>query len=122
MGYVDYIYYTETYKGSTIPEAAFPKFATKSENKVNIMTFNRIDTSKDYMDKVKMCCCELAESLYISDKEDSNNASNISSERVGDYSVSFVDNTNLEKLRSAKIKLIVQDWLALTGILYRGLY
>ena len=121
MGYIDYAYYTETYKGSTIPESAFSKFATKAENKVNLMTFDRIDTSKDYMDKVKMCCCEIAESLYTADKEDSKSAGNVLSERVGDYSVSFVDNSNLEKLRSAKLKSIVQDWLALTGLLYRGL-
>lgn len=124
MDYIDFTYYTETYKGSTIPEAAFSRFAMKAENKVDLMTFNRIDTEADYMERVRMCCCEIADSLYsidVSENTQSAGSSGIvSSERVGDYSVSYVDVATTNSMNAIKIKSIATEWLGLTGLLYRG--
>ena len=117
MGYVDYSYYTDTYKGRAIPETAFDNLILKAEGLVDTYTFNRISEIMPYMDKVKMCCCELAESLFKADKE---YTKGIASEKVGEYSVTYTSPEAKEKQLSKSTANIINNWLAMTGLLYRG--
>ena len=120
MGYVDYSYYTDTYKGSAIPETAFGNLILKAEGLVNTYTFNRISEIMPYMDKVKMCCCELAE--LISSHETELGKGSITSEKVGGYSVTYADTEKIKAAFNTDTKSIMFKWLAMTDLLYRGCY
>lgn len=119
MGYIDYSYYTDTYKGSSIPESAFDRVANKAQAKIDYYTFNRIDETADYMNKVKMCCCDIAEQIYTHDTAKTGNG--IASEKVYDYSVTYVSQKETEQAFNSKIVSCINEWLAMTGLLYRGL-
>lgn len=114
--YADYAYYTGTYKGAVIDAASFPKYALKATQKIKLHTFDRVD--KDNVpDEVKMCCCELAEAIY---KHEATDNGNVASEKVGEYSISYVDKQKIEEAYRGKCTEIIQNWLAMTGLLYRG--
>jgi len=71
------------------------------------------------MERVKMCCCELAEQICTKDTTKTGNG--IASEKVYDYSVSYVNQSEAEQIYKSKINSIIAEWLGLTGLLYRGL-
>jgi len=116
MTYADYAYYTDTYKGAVLDAASFPLYAQKATQMIKLHTFNRIKED-NIPDEAKMCCCELAEEIYKYEKE---NAGNIASEKVGEYSVSYVDKEKAEAQHRGKCKEIIYNWLINTGLLYRG--
>lgn len=116
MTYADYAYYTDTYKGAVLDAASFPLYARKATQLIKLHTFNRIKED-NIPDEAKMCCCELAEEMYKHDKGD---AGNIASEKVGEYSVSYVDKEKAETQHRGKCKEIIYNWLINTGLLYRG--
>lgn len=114
--YADFEYYTNTYKGAVLDTASFDSYARKSTQMIKLHTFNRIKED-NIPDEAKMCCCELAEEIYKHEKE---NAGNIVSEKVGEYSVSYVDKEKAESVFRGKCVSIIYNWLATTGLLYRG--
>jgi hypothetical protein len=114
--YADYAYYASTYKGAVIDTASFDLYARKATQEIKKYTFNRVDEA-NISDDVKMCCCEVAEALFKSDQEDTKG---VASEKVGEYSVSYVSPEAKEKLLSVSIRSIIYNWLAMTGLLYRG--
>lgn len=116
MTYADYAYYTDTYKGAVLDAASFPLYARKATQMIKLHTFNRIKED-NIPDEAKMCCCELAEEMYKHEKE---YAGNIASEKVGEYSVSYVDKEKAETQHRGKCKEIIYNWLINTGLLYRG--
>ena len=69
-------------------------------------------------DKIKLCCCELAELFY--NDEQSGNQGGVSSETVGDMSVSYESAESTKQLLHKNIKSVVYSYLAGTGLLYRG--
>lgn len=114
--YVDYAYYSDTYKGAVIDAASFDLYARKATQEIKKYTLNRVQ--KDSIpDEVKMCCCELVKLLYKSDQED---AKGIASEKVGEYSVTYTSPEAREKQLAASTTNIIYKWLAMTGLLYRG--
>ncbi len=114
--YADYAYYTDTYKGAVLDAASFPLYAQKATQNIILHTFGRIPEN-NVPEAAKMCCCELAETIYKHEKE---NAGNITSEKVGEYSVSYMDKEKAEAIFWGKCTLIISNWLATTGLLYRG--
>lgn len=114
--YVDYAYYTGTYKGAVVDAASFDLHARKATQEIKNYTLNRVKDD-NIPEEVKMCCCELTELLYKSDQEETKG---IASEKVGEYSVSYVSPEAKEKLLNYSIKGIIYNWLAMTGLLYRG--
>jgi hypothetical protein len=116
--YADYTYYTGTFKGAVIDTASFDSLARKATQEIRRYTFNRvIDT--EISDDVKMCCCELADLFFKADQEDTKG---LASEKVGEYSVSYVSPEAKEKLLNSSIISIIYNWLSMTGLLYRGCY
>lgn len=69
-------------------------------------------------DRIKLCCCELAELFY--NDEQSGSQSGISSESVGDMSVSYESTESTKQLLRKNIRSVVYSYLADTGLLYRG--
>ena len=114
--YADYAYYTDTYKGAVIDAASFLRYSMKATQQIKLNTFGRVD--KDNIpEEVKMCCCELAELIFRADKEDTKG---IASEKVGEYSVAYTSPEAREKQLSKSTANIINNWLAMTGLLYRG--
>jgi hypothetical protein len=114
--YADCAYYTGTYKGAVIDTASFDLYARKATQEIKKYTFNRVDEA-NILDDVKMCCCEVAEVLYKDKQED---VKGIASEKVGEYSVSYVSPEAKEKLLSVSVRSTIYNWLSMTGLLYRG--
>ena len=121
MIYADHSFYTASYlvgKEAVIDTASFAYYARKATQIIKQNTFGNINESS-IPDEVKMCCCELAEHLFTqAELVKSNNG--IASEKVGEYSVSYVD---VEKAKTTNVEVInstINSWLLMTGLLYRG--
>lgn len=114
--YADYAYYTATYGGAVIDTASFNLYAGKATQKIKLYTFGRI-LETDIPDEAKMCCCELAELIFRAEQEDTKG---IASEKVGEHSVTYVSPEAREKQLMASTVSIINTWLAMTGLLYRG--
>jgi hypothetical protein len=114
--YADYTYYIGIYKGAVIDTASFNKCARKATLEIKKYTFNRVDDAS-IPDDVKMCCCEVVEAIHKSETEDTKG---IASEKVGEYSVSYVSPEAKEKLLSVSVRSIIYNWLSMTSLLYRG--
>lgn len=117
--YVDYNFYTENYKGTTIPENSFNTLAKEASRYIYKITQKR--AILDDAD-IKMATCEVAETIYKHNKEDDTKV--ISSETLGPRSISYKtksiktdEEKEKEKYRSAKV------WLADSpeNYLFRGI-
>ncbi len=136
--YIDYEYYSNTFGGSLIPEEEFEKMATKASNAVRLRIFNRDITGNE--SAVKNCTCEVAEIIYknnqlksnyqemIENISSGNSAGIVTSEKVGDYSVSkaSLSMSELKDLCSdselqAQINDEISSSLLFTGLLYQGM-
>ena len=120
--YADYAYYTGTYKGAVIDTASFDLYARKATQTIKKYTFNRVNED-NILDDVKMCCCELAEYLFhkgTADQDTEADVKGLSSETTGGHSVSYESAEARERAHNNIIKGIIYNWLAMTGLLYRG--
>ena len=115
--YTDYEYYVATYKGAVIGAASFDSYAAKATQTIKLHTFNRI-RDNNIPDEAKMCCCELAEYLYKQDNKDHDE--DVQSEKKGEWSNTYVSGMEAEEIRQIKIREIIYNWLAMTGLLYWG--
>jgi len=114
--YADYTYYAGTYGGAVIDTASFTLCANKATAKIKLHTFNRV--SDDAVpDEVKMCCCELADAIYTAYKS---RHPGKTAEKTGEASVSYESDVNIDAKLEADTINIINNWLAMTGLLYRG--
>lgn len=118
--YADNDFYTSEYlsgKKAVIDTASFNFYARKATQVIKKYTFDNVDETH-IPECVKLCCCEVAELLY---KADSSSASKgITSEKVGDVSVSYESTDSQGQALSKNIRSVVRSWLADTVLLYRG--
>jgi lysozyme family protein len=123
MAYVDYSYYMNTYKGSKITsESEFVSSERKAELYLNRETYGNITSETDISDNVKMCICELAEASYSF--ESVTHDKSITSERVGDYSVSYASQVETDNNYKKAIRDTIHLYLdnpVDAHLLYRGL-
>jgi hypothetical protein len=120
VSYATKEYYTEKYlqgRQAVIDTASFPLYAQKATQRIKRYTGDNVDETQIFPDELMMCCCEIAEALFKADQEDTKG---IASEKVGEYSVSYVSPEAKEKLMSVSVRSIVYNWLDTTGLLYRG--
>ena len=118
--FADYDFYKKEYlcgKNAVIDTASFDFYARKATQKIKVYTFDNIDEN-NIPECVKLCCCEVAELLYKD--ENSTNIKGLSSERVGDVSVSYESADSQRQVLSKNIKSVIYSWLADSGLLYRG--
>ena len=129
--YIDYDYYSNTFKGTLIPQKEFEMYATKASNEVRLRIMNR-DISKHEIE-VKKATCSVADILYnqylIKQKIQDillGTEKVISSEKVGDYSRNF-SNVSVSELQKEcdktidKINEELDQSLLFTGLLYTGI-
>lgn len=130
--YVDFDYYTKTFKGDLIPRQEFDKYAFRASSKVRNRLLGK--KTEPFKLQIKNATCSIADILYnqFLNKKRLNNLLNgseliISSEKVGDYSrnISNASIADLERLCSDEyvktlIEIELEDYLLVTGLLYVG--
>ena len=72
MAYADYQFYTEKYYGDTVPESDFQKYAERSSDRIDAITFGRLANGfpeeERAVTKVKKAVCAVADALYQIDQ------------------------------------------------------
>ena len=107
---INYSYYQMSFKGSLIPHTDFDRYVQKATALVDMITQGRASGSQ--LDEVSMAICAAAECCYQDD-----NGGVKSSERVGDYSVSYADNNTSH---SKRLRKAVSPYLLGTGLMNRS--
>lgn len=108
MPYVDHTFYKDSYHG-IMPSTIFNRLAIVASAYIKRHTFGRIDIN-NVPDDVKYCTCALADKLLKIEKREGK-----TSEKVGTWSVDYVDNQEDEK---SKYQTLV-EYLD-PNLLYRG--
>ena len=114
----DYSFYTESYltgREAVIDAASFPHVERTASNIVRGLTYGNIDETNAIPEPVQMCVCEVAEALHRYDKLSERG---VTSEKVGDYSVTYEVQTKTQLTKD--IVSIVRNWLQNTGLLFSG--
>lgn len=136
MAYADYEYYTTTYLGTAIKEDDFPRLALRASSFLDYYTQGRAAKNSD-LDALKMACCAVAEQYQYIDTaqalaQKSLSASlesdgELQSQTVGSWSKTYRSGGDsaqqaLSSVQTAQATLgsIAQQYLAGTGLLYRG--
>ena len=126
--YVDFIYYRDSFGGTTIPEANFIKLERKARVFIDDITFDRLKNDNTLIDDtVKECLCEIMECNYKLDQEEAETGGKlISSETIDQHSVTYaVSDTEKNEVDKSRINFtkfynIARQYLSNTGLLYRG--
>lgn len=118
--YADEKFYNEAYLcgKSAVITSDYEYFFREASLMINQYTFGNIDP-ENIPQAVKMCCCELAESIFSRDMILSKN-NGISSESVGGWSVNYASSSDVNSEFKKAVKNIIFKWLADTGLLYKG--
>lgn len=130
----NYEFYTSKYFGNIIPDNSFDKFASKAEDDLHELTFDRLKSVTECNEKVQKAVCELAEVLYQIDiamkatmVHEDGNGGVIKSKSSGGESISYDVSNNLiyavlkDEAAQKKLKYnTVAKYLRGTGLLYAG--
>lgn len=118
MVYADYTYYTEVYMGHEIAKEDFPRLSQRASEWIDQLTFGRAAgvTEENLLTAVQSACCAAAEA--VQQNEASQKAGVVSSERVGDQSVTYARVSAGEAQGS--VTRAVSRYLANTGLMYAG--
>lgn len=123
--FIDYDFYRNEYGGQSIALLDFDFVARRASYEVNSLTFDRAEaiinsgTNTHLIDRIKMATCAVAEEM-------NRNAVNlavslgIESESVGDHSVKYTSPGQLRDQESRAVYAIVETYLGLTGLMFRG--
>lgn len=124
--YADYTYYTNTYLGSAIASADFNRLALRASAEIDKLTFDNAAvilaaaTETAVIDKIKTATCAIAEEIQRQETE--GDLGGVSSERVGNHSISFSANSLAALSPDQKIERVAKLYLANTYLMYRGVY
>ena len=123
-------YYT-TYKGSTIPEKEFEKYATKASNEVRLRIMNKPVIG--FESEIKNVTCSIADIIFNQEHKKkmletfiTGTNQVVTSEKVGDYSrnlsgISISDLRSECESTNKKIDDEINSALFFTGLLYSGI-
>lgn len=119
----DNTFYTEKYllgREAVIDATSFPFWERKASNEVRKYTFGNINENGTIPEVVQLCVCELTEYLYKQDNKDHDD--DVVSEKKAEWSTTYVSAKESNELKQSRTKEIIYNWLANTGLLYRGCY
>ena len=137
MVYADYEYYKDTYLGTAVSKADFPRLALRASSFLDYYTQGRAAKNAN-LEAVKMCCCALAEQYQIIDSAQKlaqknldsasvDDGAELQSETVGGWTQSFrsggdsaVSAAAAAGVAKQELINIARQYLAGTGLLYRG--
>ena len=133
--YADYTFYTETYLGSAITEADFPRLSLRASEFLDYFTRGKARDS-GYTTELAKACCAVAEAMQNDDlaAQVATNAARsalengeLKSESVGSYSRTFATTADYARNGADAVKSgrvlyawIATEYLLNTGLLYRG--
>lgn len=120
--YVDKEYYSNIFKGKTIPDEDIEKYLGLAQEKIDSITYNRIvaigfnNLTEFQREKISKAICYQAEYIFKNGYNDEDNR-DISSYSVLDISVS-VDNSSSNKTNAQKLNMseIAYDLVRKTGL------
>ena len=121
VSYTTLTYYKDTYlmgRTAAISDALFPYYALKATQELKKWTGDNVDETATFPDEIQMCVCELAEHLYTAVSTD---AKAVTSEKVGEYSVSYGSTEDKAKAQRLAVRNIIYNWLASTPYIERGI-
>lgn len=135
--FCDFDFYKTEYlagKPGIIPEGEFPIYAREAtfrlRGDVNMDLLAEYD---EFPEDLQMAACKVAELIYglknsgEAEGEGSSASSvpiGVSSERVGEYSVTYSGNSakDVQEESERQIRNVIKRWLGPTGLLYKGAY
>jgi hypothetical protein len=128
MAYADYAFYTGTFIGIAIAEADFPRFAARASEIIDRLTFQRAaaiieaDTETTLITAIQMATCAVAEEYQKAEQRESGEAGAITSEREGQYSVSYVQNEDANLSADTRYSKAARLYLSHTKLMFAGLH
>lgn len=145
MAYCDYSFYINSYMGNVVAEADFPRLSERASEKLNELTFDRIDIDDDgyiiicnasggkmiadakLSKKIMTATCALAELFCdIAQAESSIRSAGgvgVKSVSSGSESISYDASSAIldKKVQSTLFYKTAKSYLAGTGLLYAGM-
>ena len=121
MIYADENFYMETFLSGRKPviRTGFTYYAREASRVIDRYTFDRLARVTEVPEDVGMCCCELAEQCFRTEKQ--KKEAGKTSEKVGTYSVTFASEADVIRNDMNEKRNIVMKWLSGTGLCYRGI-
>lgn len=136
MAYADFEYYANTYLGTAIEYNDFSRLSLRASAFLDYYTQGRAAKNAE-LDALKMCCCAIAEQYQYIDTAKAlaqksitsslENNGELQSQTVGSWSKTYRSGGDsaqqaLSSVQTAQAALatIAQQYLAGTGLLYRG--
>ncbi len=120
--YADWTFYSETYFGTDITSAAFPQLALRASAVIDRITFDRAsaiiedDEDEDTIELIQLATCAIADVMQSQSTIDKE----VSSETVGNHSVTYVVNKDMEKTNTEKQVDAARLYLWNTGLMFQG--
>ena len=108
----DYVFYTDTYLGSTIPQTDFGTFALRGAEILTADICKTFVFDEKILIDAQKCVCAIAEILYT----ESISGGALKRESVGSWSRNYFEGASLRR----KIRNAEEVYLGLSGLLYRG--
>lgn len=122
--YVDFEFYTDMYLGTSISESAFPQTAMRASKVIDQLTFGRAEAiitaaeDDDMIEAIQMATCAVADEIQRQNSADG--GKELASERVGNFSQTYVVNKDMQKTNFDKQSDSARLYLWNTGLMYRG--
>jgi len=116
--YATYEFYQNTYHGTAIAEADFPRLALEASAEIDRQTFDRAaptvaaGADADTIERIGLATCAVAEVLHSLVQS----GGVVQSETVGRHSVTYASPLSEAK----RLQLAARRYLASTGLMYRG--
>lgn len=116
--YADYTFYVTSFFGTAIAESSFPQLALRASAVIDQITFNRAADDTDNTTAIKNAMCAVAEELQRQDLSDG--VDGVASESQGQYSVSYLANSDRSRSNQSKVQTAASVWLANTALMFAG--
>lgn len=122
--YATYSYYTATYLGTTIASGDFARLVLRASAVIDQLTFNRAaaiitaDDPEATVTAIEMATCAVAEEIQT--QEANANSDGVTSERVGNYSVTYGSKSQSALTNQQKLSNAAKLYLGNTGLMFPG--
>ncbi len=130
MAYIEWTYYKDTFHAgleTPVTEAEFPYYERVAEANIKEATLGKSENvSESDQTALKDCTCAIVDkikSFETDAKYTTGSAKGITSEKVGEYSVSYgggVSAVDIETRKKEDLYETMKTFLGITGLLYRG--
>ena len=121
----NYIFYTDVYHGTLIPEEEFPFYIGKADARLEELTYGHCfnaDLPAATQTRVSLAECAIADTLFSFDSASAAPiaAAAISEEKVGSHSVKYNDAVSASQALASQIRSLASAYLLTTGLLNRA--